>query len=167
MALRMRTWVWIIISIVAVCILGIIVMAGAGLYFFSQHIKTMEASPAVAARTFEETRSRFANQPPLLEFDAHGNVSKSHTERLRTASGPKPEAIHVLAYDQDDGRVIRMSIPFWLLRLKSGNARINFGDGDINLEELKIGVEDLERMGPTLLIDQKSPGGDRVLVWSQ
>jgi hypothetical protein len=32
---------------------------------------------------------------------------------------------------------------------------------------LKLTVEDLERFGPTLIVDHRSSSGERVLVWSQ
>jgi hypothetical protein len=41
------------------------------------------------------------------------------------------------------------------------------GRGDLDLEDMKLTVEDLERYGPTLILDHKERGGDRVLVWSQ
>jgi hypothetical protein len=32
---------------------------------------------------------------------------------------------------------------------------------------MKLTVEDLERFGPTLIVDHKGRAGERVLVWSQ
>ena len=168
MAWRLRTWIWIVVSILVVCVLGLIAMAGAGAYYFAKHIKTSEASPAVAERSFEEAKRLFADQKPLLELDEHGNVARSNTvNRPRVANASVPEAIHVLAYDPDEARVVRIKIPFWLLRLNA-DSNITFNDNEkISLEELKITVEDLEKMGPSLLVDHKSTRGDRVLVWSQ
>ena len=37
----------------------------------------------------------------------------------------------------------------------------------MDLEDLKLTVEDLERFGPTLIVDHKNANGERVLVWSQ
>jgi hypothetical protein len=37
----------------------------------------------------------------------------------------------------------------------------------MDLEDLKLTVEDLERFGPTLIVDHSSASGDHVLVWSQ
>jgi hypothetical protein len=41
------------------------------------------------------------------------------------------------------------------------------GRGNIDLEELHLTVDDLERYGPTLILDHKNEEGERVLVWSQ
>ena len=167
MAVRVKTIIWILVALAVVAILGIFAMAGAGFYFFSRNVKTSEASPATAASAFDEARARFPNQKPMIELDDNGNVRNSHVARERPADVTPPEALHVLAYDPDDARVVRLTIPFWLLRLKSGNQTINFNGNDMDLEDLKISVEDLERMGPTLIVDHKAAGGDRVLVWSQ
>ena len=55
-----------------------------------------------------------------------------------------------------------------LLRMKMKGA-VNFGSrgNQLDLEDLKLTVEDLDRYGPSLVLDQKSDDGDRVLVWSQ
>lgn len=167
MAGKVNTWVWVVIAIVVVGILGIIAMAGAGVYFFTRHVRTTQASPAVASRSFDEVRERFASQKPLIEIDDHGEFVRSNIERDRPANPPVLEAIHVLAYDPHDGRVVDVSIPFWLIRLQRGESVINFNGRDMNLEDLKITVEDLERFGPTLIVDHRSRAGGRVLVWSQ
>ena len=41
------------------------------------------------------------------------------------------------------------------------------GAATVDLAQLQITVEDLERFGPTLILDQKDTDGSRVLVWSQ
>jgi hypothetical protein len=75
------------------------------------------------------------------------------------------EAIHVMAYDRTT-RVSFVSLPF-LANAAEEESVINFNGRDMNLEDLKITVEDLRRFGQTLIIDHKSSRGDRVLVWSQ
>ena len=61
--------------------LGVVAMAGVGLYFFSQHINTKAASPANAAQDFEQVKARFADEKPLIELDEHGRYLRSHTDR--------------------------------------------------------------------------------------
>jgi hypothetical protein len=75
--------------------------------------------------------------------------------------------VHVLAYDPDEGRLVRLSIPFWLLRLKTGNASIDFNGRKMDLDDLRLSVDDLERFGPTLIAEHKTPEGSHVIVWSQ
>jgi hypothetical protein len=167
MAAKVKTWVWVVIAIVVIGILGLIAMAAASMYFFTRHIQMREASPAVAARSFDDVRARFARQKPLIELDDRGDFLRSNLERERPANPPALDAMHVMAYDPDDGKVVTFSIPWWLMRLQKGDSVINLDGRDMNLEDLKITIEDLEQFGPTLIIDHKSPGGERVLVWSQ
>jgi hypothetical protein len=166
MAVKVRTWMWVVGGIVAACILMVIAMAGAGFYFFKQHIQTTRATSTSAASEFDAVRVKFSGQKPLIELDSHGNFLHANTDRAE--SDRRPEKLYVLAYDPNDGGLVRIEIPFWLLRMKMKGA-INFGSrgNQLDLEDLKLTVEDLDRYGPALVLDQKNDDGDRVLVWSQ
>jgi hypothetical protein len=73
-----------------------------------------------------------------------------------------------MAFDPDDEKVVKMDLPFWLVRLKMGGTRFEVGRGNnIDLANLHLTVEDLERYGPTLILDHKKSDGSRVLIWSQ
>jgi hypothetical protein len=167
MAVKAKTWIWIVVGIVAVGILCVIAMAGAGMYFVAKNIQTRTVSSDTAAAEFDTIRKRFSNQKALIELDERGNFLRSNTDRPAPANAAPPEKLYVLAFDPDDGGLVRMSIPFWLLRMKSHGATIDFSGNEMDLEDLKLTVEDLERFGPSLILDQKNEGGDRVLVWSQ
>lgn len=170
MAGRVKTWVWIVVGLILAIVVCVVAVAGAGFYFFTRHIQTHEASPASASRDFEDVRKQFAGQKPLVELDSHGNFVKSNPDRPASRTGRVPEELNVLAYDSDEGgsgRVVRVTIPFWLLRLKSGGGHIDFNGNRMDLDDLRLSVEDLERYGPTLIVDHRSDDGKRVLVWSQ
>jgi hypothetical protein len=167
MAVKVKTWVWIVVGIVVVGIIGIIAMAAAGLYFFTRNIQTTQASPAAATRSFDEVKARFAAQKPLIELDDDGDFLRSNLDRERPPNPPVLNHLHMMVFDARKGRVVRFKLPFWLLRWRRGESVINFDGHEMNLEDLKITVEDLERFGPTLVVDHKSSRGDRVLVWSQ
>ena len=72
-----------------------------------------------------------------------------------------------MAFDPDEGHIVRVTIPFWLLRMKMRGAAIDLNGNRFDLEDMKLTVEDLERFGPTLIVDHRSTSGERVLVWSQ
>lgn len=167
MAGKVKTWVWVVVAIIVVGILGLVAMAGVGFYFFSQHIDTRAASPATAARDFDEIRAKFTGQMPLIELDDRGRFLRANTDRPTATQVTTPEHLYVLAFDPDEGRIVRVSVPFWLLRLKSGNATVDFKGQRMDLEDLRLSVEDLERYGPALIVDHKSADGERVIVWSQ
>lgn len=168
MAGKVRTWVWVVVAVIVVGILGIIAIAGVSIFFFSRHIETETASATSTAREVEAIKARFADSKPLIELDSRGNFVRSNAvERAAAPSGRSPDSLHVLAFDPDDERVVRLSIPFWLLRLKSRAANIDLNGRKINLEELKLTVDDLERYGPSLLIEHTDDDGSHVLVWTQ
>lgn len=167
MAGKVKTWVWVVIAIAAVGMLGLVAMAGVGFYFFTRHIDTRAASPAVAAEDFDEVLKRFAKQRPLIELDERGQFLRGNPDRGSKPDTRRPETLHVMAFDATDGRIVRVRIPFWLLRMRAGDTTINFNGRRMDLEDLKLTVEDLERFGPTLIVHHKGTDGDRVLVWSQ
>ena len=167
MAVKVRTWVWVIVGVVTVGILCVIAMAAAGIYYFTQNIEARKASPTVAASEFDAVRARFRGQKPLIELDERGRFLRSNVDRPSPDNPARVEKLHVLAFDPDDEGLVKVTVPFWLLRMKMGNSRVDFGGSRVDLEDLKLTVQQLERFGPTLILDQTNSGGDRVLVWSQ
>ena len=167
MAGKVKTWVWVLIGIAAVGILFVVGGAAAGVYFVSRNIDASTVTEATAASEFNAIRTRFAAQRPLIELDERGNFLRSNTDRPAPAQARRPETLHIMAFDPDDGGLVKMRVPFWLLRLKVNDTTINFSGNRMNLEDLKLTVEDLERFGPALVLDQRNNGGDRILVWSE
>ena len=167
MAGKVKAWVWVVVAIVVIGVLGVVAMAGIGLYFFSQHVETRTVSAASAARDFEQVKLRFAGEKPLIELDEHGRYLRSNTDRTPPPNAKPPESINVMAFDPNDGRIVRLTIPFWLVRMKMRGTTIDLNGKHMDLEDLRLTADDLERFGPTLIVDHKSGSGERVLVWSQ
>lgn len=167
MAVRVRTWVWVAVAVAVVCILGLVAMAGAAFYFVSRHIETAEATPASAARQFDSVKADFAGQRPLVELDDRGEFVRANMDRAIPAHVSAPEQLHLLAFDPDEGRVVQFKLPFWVLRMRMGDTTIDLNGNRLDLEDLRISVEDLERYGPTLIVDHQGSDGTRVLVWSR
>jgi hypothetical protein len=167
MAVKIKTWIWVVVGIIALGILCIVAMAGAGVYYFSRNFDARTVSAATAATEFDNVRKQFAGIKALIELDEEGDFLRANTDRPAPPNARRPENLYVMAFDPDDGGLVRVTIPFWLLRMKSESAKIDLGGNRMDLEDLKLTVEDLERFGPSLILDQKNEGGDRVLVWSQ
>jgi hypothetical protein len=165
MAGKVKPWVWIVVGVVVFGILGVIAMAAAGLWFVKSHIDIRTTTTAAVTSDFQSIRARFPNQKPLIELDEHGGFVHANTDR--PAGAQRPERLNFMAYDPRDDRVVRMDLPFWLLRLKMRGNRIDLGNSNVDFAKLRITVEDLERFGPTLILDQKDLNGSRVLIWSQ
>lgn len=166
MAGKVRTWVWVVVAIAVVGILAVVAIAGAGFYFVSRHIDTEAVTAAEAAAAFESGKARFAGQTPLVELDRDGRFVRAHTDRP-IPDAKSPSHLHLLAYDPSDEQLIRFRVPFWLLRIQAGRGTITVNRQRLDLEDLKLSVDDLERYGPALLVDHQTPDGERVLVWSQ
>lgn len=167
MAARVKTWVWVVGGLFALGLLFLIAVAATGYFVFRQTIDTQKVTQADAAAEFEAVRARFAGQRPLIELDENGEFVRANTHRKPPPDVPRPETLVVMAHDPDDGGLVKVRLPFWLLRMNPESGTINFGRDSVNLEDLKLTVRDLERYGPSLVIDQRNRGGDRVLVWTE
>jgi hypothetical protein len=165
MAGKVKAWVWVVIGVVVLGILSVVAMAAAGLWFVKSHIDIRTTTSAAATEDFQTIRQRFATQKPLIELDEHGSFLRANVDR--PAGTQRPQTLNVMAFDPGDEKVVRMELPFWLLRLKGGGGRFDIGRSNVDLARMRITVEDLERYGPILILDQRDTDGSRVLVWSQ
>jgi hypothetical protein len=161
-----KTWLWIILGFVGVCVLGLSVVAGAGVYFVSKHVNIRATSSATALQTFDAARATFKSEQPLLEMDAFERPREvRHIADLPT-SPVKPSDLHVLVWKASDNRLVNVSVPFWILRL--GKQKMDFGDSNgFNFDRLHLNPADLERIGPALVLDYRPASGERVLIWTQ
>ena len=165
MAGKVKTWVWVVVGIFVLGILGVITMAAAGLWFVKSHVNVQSASTANVAVDFQTVRQRFASQKPLIELDDRGNFIHANVDR--PSGTQRPTTLNIMAFDSGDEKIVRIDLPFWMLRLKMGGSRFDIGGNNVDLAKLRLTVEDLERFGPTLILDQKDSDGSRVLVWTQ
>lgn len=162
-----RRWFTIVLIVLAIGLLGMCAIAGAGVYFVSQHVDTATVSAPDALTQFNEALARFSQTPPLLEIDADERV---HTRRSLTdmpTADTKATTLVVMAWDPSHERMVHFDMPLWVLGI--GRRRIDLGIGSerLDMRGLNIDVRDLERVGPTLVLDLLSPGGNRALVWTQ
>ena len=167
MAGKVKTWVWVVVGIFVTGLLFLVAVGAAGYYFVRQTIDTQKVTGAAAAAEFDSVRARFASQRALIELDEDGDLVRANTDRTPPANARPPETLIVMAHDPDDGGLVRVRLPFWLLRMNPEHGKINFGGSSVDLEDLKLTVADLERWGPSLILDQRHRGGDRVLVWTE
>jgi hypothetical protein len=167
MAVKVRAWVWVVFGIAVLGVLCVVAVAGATYYAFRQHVHTKIVSRSSANLEFDQIRAGFTGERALIELDERGRFLRSNPDRDPKPGVKVPDQLHVLAFDPDDERIVKFMIPFWLLRFKSHGTTIDFNGGRTGLEDLKLTVEDLERFGPTLIVDHQGSHGERVLVWSQ
>lgn len=157
------TWVWILVGIL---VLGLVVVVGGitvTALWFRQNMDITDVSESSAATEFETVRAKFAGQRPLFELrDGRPQLEERAAGKSTTAP---LTTMHILAWDSDEGKLVKFSIPFWLLRMKSGPIRIGSYANGWDDSRVSFTIEDLERHGPGLLIDETERTEGRVLVW--
>ena len=161
----MKTWVAVLIAVAVVAAVLMIAVVGGSVYWVSRHIDAQATSDASAADELSRTRARFAGQVPLLEIRGRDDVVLRRTARRADARRGEPTTLHVLAFDPDEGRIVRMNMPFWLLRLAPGR-RLRFGASGVDAN-VRLTLEDVEAGGPGLLVDGRSPDGQQFIVWTE
>ena len=59
----------------------------------------------------------------------------------------------MIAFDRDEGNTVTFSLPFWLLRMKSGPIRISAYQQGWDDRGVSFRVEDIEKHGPGIIVD--------------
>jgi hypothetical protein len=162
---------WISVLIASVIIVGILAAAAIGgtAFFIYRHVNTEFTQTENADQQFKEARARFAGQQPLIEI-RKDEEPVLHREALRAEASPsKLDTLRVLAYDTHAGKLVHVSIPFWLLRLAPSRHMTFLSDAgiDFDSDRVHLTLDDLERRGPGLILDQADRRGSQVLVWAE
>lgn len=167
MASSKRRWLPIVAGILVLCAVVIAGGAIASVLYFRDRVQiTRGTGRADAMAQLDAARRRFPDPRPLLVMG--DDRRPRFTEGLAEHRNPGAiEAVHVLAWDADDGAFVNVSVPMWLLRLKSGP--IGFGEYMSGLDDHGVRLEpkDLDRYGPGVIIDIAEAGGDLVLLTAQ
>ena len=163
-----KTWVSVLIA--SVIIIGMLAAAAVGgtAFFFYRHVHSQVTPSENAAQQFAEARARFAGQQPLIEI-SKDDEPRLHREVIPASSSVKLDTLRVLAYDTHARRLVNVSIPFWLLRLAPSNrfSFLNDNGIDFDSDRMHVTLEDIERRGPGLILDQTDRRGSLVLVWTE
>src|SRR5262245_31034890 len=174
MAKKTPTWVWVVVGIVSFFVLVCVLLVGSGIYMFRQHVRAETASTQDVQGQFDEARKRFAGQQPLVEVQKGDNNRQVVVHKPpETAERTTLQAIRVLAYDQREGRLVRVDVPIWLARMAmsdrggSGQRRIAINGENIAFDAGNLTFEDVERHGPGLIVDVGDGQGSQVMVWAE
>ena len=167
-----KTWISILIAAAIVVGALALTVVGGTAYFIYRHVHAEFTSEQSADREFETARARFEGQQPLIEVRIDDEPLVHRDQIPATAPpGRRLDSLRVLAYDDRAGKLVRVSIPFWLLRmLPTRNLSFLNDQGidvDIDSERVRLTIEDLERRGPGLVLAHKDRVGARVLVWTE
>lgn len=131
----------------------------------SRAVDVEEATLSEAGRRFERIRAALGGREPLLHLDADGNVVRRAA--LPDVASRAVSRLGVLAYQVADERLVTADVPMWFFELKGPAAQYLVRGTGLDLERLQITASDLERYGPSVVIDHTRANGDRLLVWTE
>ncbi len=163
-----KKWIWIAVGLLAAALLACGGLIGTVVYLSLRHLNVQRVSGESADREFEQVRARFAGKIPLIEVDEEDwDRPRIHQPSEAAAAHAPLQTMHVMAWNERDGKLVKLDLPFWILRLSPRQKSYVFSSNDFgDLERLNLGAEDLERYGPGLLLDHRGRRGERVLVWT-
>jgi hypothetical protein len=162
---KTRTWVWVVVGVFFV----LVVLAVAGITFsvafFRQSMTVTDMSATGATSQFDSVRARFPGQEPLIRL-IDGRPQYVPDRATQTASTTPLKTMHVMAWDDDEQKLVTFALPFWLLRLKSGPIRLSAYSQGWDDRGVSFRIEDLEKAGPGIVMDVSERDG-RVLIWAE
>ena len=125
--------------------------------FFALSTLEVTSMPATrAAQELDRVRARFAGLPC---------VDRGRGQEATTTSvGPPPTAVHILEWEADRESLVRATTPYWALR--AGSWKLSTARRFVSPLE-HVDLVDLERCGRGLILDRTTPGGRRVLIWTE
>jgi hypothetical protein len=119
--------------------------------------------PRDAERRLDTIRTVFRNAPPLVRRDEAGRFVRTEASGR---SGAPPARLHVVLYRASENRLISADVPLWFLKIKGPAAAVTLRDTGFDLDVLGVTVDDLERSGSGLILDERR-GEDTLLAWTQ
>ena len=158
---------WIPIAIGVFILVGFIALGAIALtvFWFSQNLTTTSGDETAASQQFDAVRAKYPGQQPLIRLvDGHPQYETDRATQAATSGSLT--TLHVLAFDRDEGKVVTFSLPFWLLRMKSGPIRISAYQQGWDDRGVSFKVEDIEKHGPGIIVDVTERPKGRVLVWA-
>jgi hypothetical protein len=163
---KQRTWLWIGLGLAGAAVLVVVAIAVIGVLVVMRNMQVSTASEPSAAAEFAAALARFDDEEPLLQMEDRRHLDVSRLEkRAESYSGPAPTHLRILAWDAREKKLVRLSIPIWLMRFGSKGA-YNLDLDGLRLEDVNLTPEQLERAGPALLLDHAERNA-RVLLWTE
>ncbi|MBA2356474.1 MAG: hypothetical protein H0V80_17625 [Acidobacteria bacterium] len=164
-----RRWLLVIVTLLGVLVLGTGVLVGSCVYLVRRQVQVRDhTSLTQYEREAAKVINRFAGVPTLVE-DTAGGPRLSRTvlahRRAATQRGAALTSLHVLVYSTHDEKLVRLTLPFWLLRM-SPDGRMDLDRDDLGLQQVRLSVEDVESAGPGPLY-RRTTEDSRVLIWTE
>ena len=163
---KKRTWLWIVLGIFFVFVVIAIAGITFSVMFFRQAMTVTAMNPNNATEQFDAVRARYPGQEPLIRLvDGRPEFIRDRATTAAAVTTPLT-TLHVMAWDDDEEQLVTFSLPFWLLRLKSGPIDLSAYSQGWDDRGVRFTMEDLERAGPGIVMDFSERDG-RVLIWAE
>jgi hypothetical protein len=160
-----RRTVNILLAIFGVCALLVIAVIGAGIWFATSIVDSQTTDEKTALAAMDQARARFKGAKPVFEMRDTGPALMR--EVPAAAAAADLHTLHIINWEPENGSLARIEFPFSLLRLKKGPIDLASSNIDgFKVSRGSIRVDDLERFGPALLVDEELDDGHRLLVWT-
>jgi hypothetical protein len=154
----------IVLVSVGVAIGAGMLLAGGLFWFFTSALERTPADEATAGARFQELRDRFRGVTPIFVMGPHGPALDRKAPPKR-ATG-QLRSLEMLGWDCNDSELVRVTIPFWMVRMKPGGINVASSDQKRSVR-LSLSVDDLEGYGPTLLLDHTDEEGYHLVLWTE
>jgi hypothetical protein len=170
---RTKGCLWLALGVVSfVVIVGVAVIGGLGYIVYQQFsVKSASVEPADASHQLDDLRGRFAGQAPRLRIthrpDGRPDVQ---IDGARPSSSTRLTELHVAAFDPSEKKLVRVTVPFWILRFApEGKMKVIGADvlNDVQTPSGTLTAKDIEAFGPGLLVDDSRPDGTRLIIWTE
>jgi hypothetical protein len=161
---KKRTWLWIVLGVVFVMFCVAVGAIFFTVSFFRNNMEiTYDMTDSRAVNAFDAVRAKFPGQEPLLQLvDGRPRLVPQSS---RPGAGQPLTTLHVLAFDRDDGELAKFSLPFWLLRMKSGPIELSAYAQGWDDRGVSFQVKDIEAAGPGIVADVDREREGRMLIW--
>jgi hypothetical protein len=103
--------------------------------------------------------------------DPQAAFVRARADAARVQGRPgSPEHLEVLVFDRDEEKLVRASLPMWLVRTIEDGDEVDLDLGDEGgkaAEQVRsrLRVKDIEQAGRGILLEVEEESGDQVLVW--
>lgn len=96
-------------------------------------------------------------------------AARAEAERVQGRAG-RPGHLEVLVYDREEGQLVRVSLPMWLVHKLDERDDLDLDFGDESGRAAKalrrhLCLADIEKAGRGVLVEVEEEDGDQVLVW--
>ena len=164
--MAIRRWLSVVLGVLLLLVLGMVALAGSCAYLVRKQVQVREAA---SIGDFEQEANailkRFEGVPPLVVQGPSGPSISGKALAMRQKRGGTINNLHILVYSIRDGKLVRLTLPLWLLRM-SPDGRMDINRDEVGLENVRLSIEDLEAAGPGPLFVRKT-NDTRVLVWAE